>query len=141
LQDKQIPDYVTIIRIHGPFLFGAAEKIGEVMDRVDELEAVVILRLRNTTAVDATGLLTLEDFADRLKANGRALIPCGARTQPAKMMHLARFERHFGKENICDSIQTALDRARAVFATQSDKRLEPTSMSMEGHAALVSVSR
>jgi len=27
LQDKRIPDYVTIFRIHGPFLFGATDKL------------------------------------------------------------------------------------------------------------------
>ena len=27
LQDKHIPDYVTIFRIHGPFLFGATDKL------------------------------------------------------------------------------------------------------------------
>ena len=27
LQDKDIPDYVTIFRIHGPFLFGSTDKL------------------------------------------------------------------------------------------------------------------
>ena len=27
LQDKQVPPYVTILRIHGPFLFGTTEKL------------------------------------------------------------------------------------------------------------------
>src|SRR5581483_5073937 len=30
LQDKTIPDYVTIFRIQGPFLFGAADKISRI---------------------------------------------------------------------------------------------------------------
>jgi len=30
LQHKEIPPYVTIFRIHGPFLFGATDKIEEV---------------------------------------------------------------------------------------------------------------
>jgi sulfate permease, SulP family len=125
LQDKVIPDYVSIIRIHGPFLFGAVERMGEVMDRIDELGPVVILRLRNMTAIDATGLLTLEDFADRLHKNGRALILCGARTQPTKLMRMARFENHIGKDNICDNIQAALDRATKVFAAKSASAVMP----------------
>src|SRR5205807_2945587 len=47
LQDKQIPPYVTVFRIHGPFLFGVTDKISEITDRLDELPPVVILRLRN----------------------------------------------------------------------------------------------
>ena len=63
LQDKPIPDYVTVFRIHGPFLFGATEKVQEIVDEIDSLAPIVILRLRNMTAIDATGLLTLEELA------------------------------------------------------------------------------
>lgn len=112
LQDKHIPDYVTVIRIHGPFLFGAAEKLSVVTDHLDHLPPVVILRLRNMTAIDATGLLALEDLADQLHASGRTLILCGARPQPAKLMRQVEFERHVGRENICPNIQAALERAR-----------------------------
>src|ERR1700722_3408111 len=47
LQDKHIPDYVTVIRIHGPFLFGATEKLSAVADHIDQLALVVVLRIRN----------------------------------------------------------------------------------------------
>ena len=56
LQDKLLPPYVLVLRIHGPFLFGATEKLSEATVDVDSLPAVVILRLRNMTAIDATGL-------------------------------------------------------------------------------------
>ena len=115
LQDKHIPDYVTVIRIHGPFLFGTTEKLSAVTDPIDRLAPIVILRLRNMTAIDATGLLALEDLADRLHATGRTLIVCGARPQPVKLMRQAEFERHVGRENICPHIQAALERARVVY--------------------------
>ena len=34
LQDKQIPDYVAIFRIHGPFLFGATDKLDAISARI-----------------------------------------------------------------------------------------------------------
>lgn len=115
LQDKHIPEYVTIIRIHGPFLFGTVEKLSVITDRIEELKPVVILRLRNMTAIDATGLLALEEFADKLRATGRHLVLCGARSQPAKFMRQAQFEHHVGRENICPHIAAALERAKAVY--------------------------
>ncbi len=115
LQDKHIPEYVAVIRIHGPFLFGAAEKLSAVTDPMEDLTPVVILRLRNMTAIDATGLLALEDLADLLHATGRALILCGARQQPAKLMRQADFERHVGRDNICPHITAALERAKTVY--------------------------
>jgi SulP family sulfate permease len=112
LQDKDIPDFVTIFRIHGPFLFGATDKIEEITGRLDELPPIVILRLRNMTAIDATGLQALEDLADKLHDSGRTLLLCGAREQPERVMHRAEFERHVGAENICPNVEAALARAR-----------------------------
>ena len=120
LQDRHIPDYVTVIRIHGPFLFGTTEKLSAVTDHLEDLTPVVILRLRNMTAIDATGLLALEDLADKLHATGRTLILCGARPQPAKLMQQAEFERHVGRDNICPHITAALERAKAVYVKPSD---------------------
>src|SRR6516225_8032780 len=86
LQDKDIPYYATIFRIHGPFLFGATEKLAVVTERIHELPPIVILRLRNMTALDATGLFALEEVARQLRATDRALILCGTREQPAKLI-------------------------------------------------------
>ena len=115
LQDKDIPNYATIVRIHGPFLFGATDKLGDVIEPIDRLPPIVILRLRNMTAIDATGLVALEELADKLHASGRHLILCGAREQPAQLMHQAEFERHVGRENICPHVQAALERAGQLY--------------------------
>jgi len=112
LQDKDIPPYVTVFRIHGPFLFGATDKLEDVLRGLAEFPPIVILRLRNMTAIDATGLQALEEFADIIHASGRRLILCGALERPAQMMRRADFEEHIGKENICANIQEALERAR-----------------------------
>ena len=114
LQDKAIPDYVAIFRIQGPFLFGATDKLHEIAQQADSLPPVVILRLRNMTAVDGTGLSAIEELADDLRARGRTLVLCGAPSQPAGAMRKAEFHRHIGDENICESVQSALDRAAAI---------------------------
>jgi SulP family sulfate permease len=67
------------------------------------------------TAIDATGLGAFRDLADQLQESGRSLLLCGAREQPAKLMRRADFERHVGRENICDSISDALERAAEVY--------------------------
>jgi SulP family sulfate permease len=120
LQDKDIPYYATIFRIHGPFLFGATDKIDVVTEHLHSLPPVVILRLRNMTALDATGLFALEEVARTLKASGRALILCGAREQPLQLIKQTEFEELVGPENICDNVQDALQRAEEAF-----ERLQP----------------
>jgi len=120
LQDKDIPYYATIFRIHGPFLFGATDKIDVVTENLHKLPPVVILRLRNMTALDATGLFALEEVARTLKKSGRALILCGAREQPLRLIQQTEFEELVGPENICDNVQDALNRAEEAF-----ERLQP----------------
>jgi len=115
LQDKDIPCYATIFRIHGPFLFGATDKISVVTENMHKLPPVVILRLRNMTALDATGLFAIEEVAKALQATGRTLILCGAREQPANLLHQAEFEEVIGKDNISENVQAALERAQDVF--------------------------
>jgi sulfate permease, SulP family len=115
LQDKDIPYYATIFRIHGPFLFGATDKIAAVTENLHKLPPVVILRLRNMTALDATGLFAIEEIAKQLHASKRTLILCGAREQPAQLIHEAEFADLIGEENICENVQAALRRAEEVY--------------------------
>ncbi len=115
LQDKDIPYYATIFRIHGPFLFGATDKISAVTENMHNLPPVVIIRLRNMTALDATGLYALEEVAKQLHAADRTLILCGAREQPAQLIHQSEFEEVVGRANICANVEEALRRAEDVF--------------------------
>src|SRR6201998_1495016 len=114
LQDKDIPEYAAVYRIHGPFLFGVTDKIAEVTEDVSALPPIVIMRLRNMTAIDATGIAALEELAEILRANGRSMLVCGATPQPAALMHGAGLERHIGAENICANIEEALKRAEEI---------------------------
>ncbi|MGH9746808.1 MAG: SulP family inorganic anion transporter [Candidatus Acidiferrales bacterium] len=128
LQHKEIPAYVTIFRIHGPFLFGATDKIEEIFAQIAGLPPIVILRLRNMTAIDATGLQALEKLADVIHGSGRGLILCGAREQPARLMKQAEFEQHVGAENICRSVEEALERARSLHSAMTLKDAGPTAL-------------
>ncbi|MEO8597789.1 MAG: SulP family inorganic anion transporter [Candidatus Solibacter sp.] len=114
LQDKDIPAYVSILRIHGPFLFGTTEKLAEATEDLTQFQQIVILRVRNMTAIDATGLHALETLAGRLRKTGRSVLICGARRQPRAMLTRGDFARHIGLENVLPHIQAALDRARVI---------------------------
>ena len=114
LQDKDVPAYVTILRIHGPFLFGMTDKLLDATADLDAFAPIVILRLRNMTAIDATGLHALKRFSDRLKRSGRTLVLCGARDQPAAFLEQAEFVEHVGRQNIVPHVQAALERAHEI---------------------------
>ena len=123
LQGQDIPEYATVYRIHGPFLFGATDKFYDILDHLNKLPPIIILRLRNMTAIDATGLGAIRDLADQVHESGRSLLLCGAREQPSQLMKQAEFERHVGAENICPSISEALARAADVYRKEYAHRL------------------
>jgi SulP family sulfate permease len=116
LQDKVVPPYVRILRIHGPFLFGTTEKLIEATHDLSDFPQVVILRLRNMTALDATGLHALTVLARRLRDSGRILILCGARDQPAKLLAQSTLTEQIGRQNILPNVDAALERANAAHA-------------------------
>jgi SulP family sulfate permease len=116
LQNHTVPLYATIYRVHGPFLFGATDKLRPLFSDLAKLPPIVILRLRNMTALDATGLRAFEELAEALHASGRHLILCGARHQPSTLIARADFHRHIGDANICANVTEALKRARDIHA-------------------------
>ena len=116
LQDKLLPPYVSILRIHGPFLFGTTEKLVEETADLRPFAPIVIVRLRNMTALDATGLHALEVLSERLHASGKTLLLCGARAQPHKLLQKSKAADKIGRENILPNIAAALDRAQEIVA-------------------------
>jgi SulP family sulfate permease len=118
LQNKVIPPYVRIYRVHGPFLFGTTDKLDPLFADIPRLPEIVILRLRNMTALDATGLRAFEDLAEALHQSGRHLVLCGARHQPGRLIARADFRRHIGDRNICAHVADALRRASELHQPQ-----------------------
>lgn len=112
LQTNPVPDGVDVFRIHGPFLFGSTDKLELISDQINDLKPVVMLRLRNMTAIDATGLHAIETLAAQLRKSGRHLVLCGAREQPAALMRQAEFHEKVGDENIQPTLADAVVRAK-----------------------------
>ena len=115
LQDKEIPDYVTVLRIHGPFLFGATDKLLDLTTEIPAYGEIVALRLRNMTALDATGLRAIcrTSPTHSTRRGGRCCCAVRRRSRRA-LMDRAEFHRHVGAENILPTVDAALARAREI---------------------------
>ena len=114
LHDKEFPDSVSVLKIQGPFLFGTTDKLENATEELDAFGAIIVLRLRHMTALDATGLHALERLAYRCRQRGKTLILCGARHQPERLLHQAEFVEHVGDQNIVPNIRAALDRVQEI---------------------------
>jgi sulfate permease, SulP family len=113
---KDIPEGVLVYRIFGPFLFGAAEKMEDAMERVEMLPKVLILRLHLVSAMDATALNALESVVERLQKHGGTVILSGLHRQPLDMLRKAGFVEVIGRANLVAHFDDALSRAREILA-------------------------
>lgn len=112
---KEIPEGVLVYRIFGPFLFGAAEKMEDAMERVETLPKVLILRLHLVSAMDATALNALESVIERLQKHGGTVILSGLHRQPLDMLRKAGFVDIIGRPNLVAHFDDALTRARQIL--------------------------
>jgi SulP family sulfate permease len=114
--NKKIPDGVLVFRIFGAFFFGAADKLETSLRRAGELPEVLILRMRDVLALDATGLDALEDLLEKLRLHKKELILCAPHSQPLFALTRAGFIEKIGMDNICGDIDSSLERARKILA-------------------------
>lgn len=115
LQAHKLPDGVAAYRIHGPFLFGATDKLTFIEDQIDTLPNVVLLRLRNMTVTDATGIHALQHLAEKLSNSGRTLVMCGVREQPLNLLRKSGLDEKIGPENLCPTLEAAIARAETLL--------------------------
>ncbi len=112
---KEVPSGVMVYRIFGSFFFGAADKLESALQRLKQEPDVLILRMRNVLAMDATGLNALEDLYERLRSRNKHLLLSGPHAQPLFMMDKAGFLDRIGRENVCADIDLALARSREIL--------------------------
>jgi len=117
LQTNTLPEGVAVYRIHGPFLFGSTDKLDVVEKDLPSLPRVVVLRLRNMTAIDGTGVQALETLAGKLHQTGRSLLLCGVRDQPSRLLARAEFDRRIGPENLQPTLEAGIRRAREILSS------------------------
>jgi len=108
LGGRVIPKGVEIYEVNGPFFFGAADKIREVVGEIEKPPRMLILRMRNVPAVDATGVHALEQLALKCKSQGTMLILAEVRDQPLAVLLRARRSDLFATR--VTTLDDALDR-------------------------------
>lgn len=115
IQSKSIPEGVEVYEINGPFFFGAAAKFKGIIRRIENPPKVMILRMRNVQAMDATGLNLLSEIIKENKKDGIKLILSGVHTQPLFALTQYKIIDDLGVENVFGNIDDSLDKARELL--------------------------
>lgn len=110
-----IPAGTEVFEIEGPFFFGIANKFDELTRNTDAMP-IRVIRMRKVTFIDATGLHNLEIFVNASHKEGRTIILSGVHDNVAKSLNKAGITELVGKNNVCDNIHLALQRAAEISA-------------------------
>ena len=122
VRGKEIPPGVLVYRFEGPLFFGVAEKLEAARERSSATPSVVIFRMRNVPAIDATGLRILNLVREKFHRRGTRMVFSGMQPQPMKVLFEGGFVDAVGLENICANIDAALSRAREILAESPGAR-------------------
>lgn len=107
---KKVPDNTRVYEINGPMFFAASDKFNYILDNTKGID-VLILRMRNVPAIDASGVEMLDKITKRCKKHNIEVVFSHVNEQPMHAMEKAGFVQRVGKENFCDHIDSALRRA------------------------------
>ncbi len=109
---KKIPQNTKVYEINGPMFFAANDKFRYILD--DKKIDVLVIRMRNVPAIDATGVESLMRIVKRCKRHNVKVVFSHVNEQPMHAMMKAGFGDLVGNENFCDHIDTALIRAEEI---------------------------
>lgn len=107
---KKVPENTRVYEINGPMFFAASDKFNYILDNTKGID-VLIIRMRNVPAIDASGVEMLDKITKRCKKHNIEVVFSHVNDQPMHAMEKAGFIQRVGKENFCDHIDTALIRA------------------------------
>jgi len=117
IKDLVIPDGVRVYEIDGPFFFGVADRFQDVLSFLEQQPKIFILRMRKVPTIDSTGVNALETFVRKCKARGIHVLLSGVRDRTRFVFERMGTENLIGTENICENIDRALERSKAILAS------------------------
>jgi SulP family sulfate permease len=112
---KGVPPGVMIYRVFGALFFGAADKLETIMQQTHAEPDVLILKMHEVISMDGSALHMLEHLHGKLRKHNKHLILSGAHTQPYFLMQQAGFFEKIGQENVVESLDDAITRAKELL--------------------------
>jgi SulP family sulfate permease len=115
----QVPRGASVFEVKGPLFFGAVETFRETLDHLDEHPRVLIIRMRDVHAVDATGIHALKDVVRRTVRDGSLVMLTDLQAQPRAALGEAGVLEAIGAANVLPDIDDALARAYEILTPVS----------------------
>ena len=108
----EIPKGVEVFEVYGSLFFGAVSQFKESIRVVADRPQAVILRMREVSHIDASGIHILEDLVKESHAGGTAVVFSAVRPHVQEVMRDSGFVDLAGRDNFADDIFAALEIAK-----------------------------
>jgi len=118
LTPSSVPVGIEVFEISGAFFFGAAEAFKETLTAVGRKPKVLIIRMRDVSLLDSTGLRALRDVMRRSKSERTLVLIAEIHAQPLAALQRSPVFEELGAGQIYTTLEDALDRAREHLATR-----------------------
>jgi SulP family sulfate permease len=71
-----IPNDVQLLEMRGPFFFGVASRLSEVLDRIGKSPRLFILQMHDVPLIDVTGISAIKELLKRCERDHTQVILC-----------------------------------------------------------------
>ena len=124
----EIPQGVEVFELYGSLFFGAVRQFKESIRVIARKPKVLILRMRQVSSIDASGIRVLEELAEEAKKGGYVIIFSAVSRSVFRVMRQSGFVEVAGKKNFAGDIFIALEIAKKYLEFKDDT----PSLSREG---------
>lgn len=115
ISKKNVPKGVEVYEIQGPFFFGAANMLRDILNTISLMPKVFILRMRFVPMIDASGMYGIEEFYDQCKKRGIVLFLSGVHGQTKQDLKKFGLLGSIGEQRVFSNIDTALSKAEEII--------------------------
>ena len=116
-----VPKGVLIYEVEGPLFFATVRKFEVAVGRSGAEFKVMVIRMRNTTYLDAGGIKALRQLQNACASQKITIVLSGVHDQPLRLLEKSGMVESLGSENVCRDINAALERAGKILAETSKK--------------------
>lgn len=108
-----LPPDVLVYSVEGPFFFAAVEAFERALSTTRSDPRVLVIRLRHVPFIDATGLQTLEEVVEQLRARNVAVVFTEVNDRVRGKMRRMGLLKRVGEDNVVATLGEAISRLNA----------------------------
>ncbi|MBI3901246.1 MAG: sodium-independent anion transporter [Chlamydiia bacterium] len=118
ISKKKVPQGVEVYEIQGPFFFGAANILRDLLNSISHPPKIFILRMRFIPMIDASGMYGIEEFYSQCKKKGIVLFLSGVHGQTQQDLKKFGLIDSIGEQRIFPDIDLALAKAEEMVSSR-----------------------